>query len=322
MDFQTQEANMKSSTDRNKHAILKNLEKAFEYSPMCMLLAKSPEGDIFYANKAAQTFLEQGMDELIKINNSNYHEKWSVQKHSGEQLTPSQFPLPHSMQSGEVVSNEMLHIKLRNNRHKWSLANSSPIYDEHQKIIANMLLWADITEQKTIEKDLLRKADFDHLTGIYSRQKIVALAERKLQRKAIDNETQCFVLIDLDKFKNINDAYGHPIGDDVLVKFVRLISDNIRPDDLFGRYGGEEFLIVTQHSASAGCFEFAEKLRALIENTPIETEIGNINLTISASIVSVDCAKKEPFKTLIKRLDKALYTAKRDGRNRVHRALP
>lgn len=122
--------------------------------------------------------------------------------------------------------------------------------------------------------------------------------------------------IDIDHFKVINDTHGHPAGDEVLKDLVRKCLATLRTTDVFGRVGGEEFLAaLTQTSTLAGQ-RTAERLRLIIENSPVEVPDASISYTISIGMTSL-LTEDASIETLLKRADEALYKAKNNGRNRV-----
>src|SRR5205814_2239089 len=124
-------------------------------------------------------------------------------------------------------------------------------------------------------------------------------------------------MIDIDFFKKVNDTYGHAVGDEVLKVIARLFKDSVRSTDLVARYGGEEFAVMMPETDLADAMAFAEKIRALIEGAPIDTQAGQIKATISLGVASVPRSKIHTAKDLIVAADKALYRAKKGGRNQV-----
>jgi len=124
-------------------------------------------------------------------------------------------------------------------------------------------------------------------------------------------------MIDIDFFKKINDTYGHAVGDDVLKRTAELFRDSVRSTDLVARYGGEEFAVMMPETPLDDGVTFAEKIRRLIEETPMQTQAGPLNITVSLGVASVPHTRIHSTKDLIVSADKALYRAKRNGRNQV-----
>lgn len=158
-------------------------------------------------------------------------------------------------------------------------------------------------------------AELDELTGAYNRRCIMRMLEDEIAR-AKRLKTPCSVaLIDLDFFKRINDAQGHPTGDEVLRTFAIGVFANIRTIDKFGRYGGEEFLLLlpdTPHDAAA---RMLDRLRIIISDVDWTAFSLDMAVTISAGVATLNV--DETPDALLARADKALYAAKRDGRNRI-----
>jgi two-component system cell cycle response regulator len=124
-------------------------------------------------------------------------------------------------------------------------------------------------------------------------------------------------MIDIDFFKKFNDTYGHAVGDDVLKQAADLYRHSVRSTDLVARYGGEEFAVMMPETALDDGIAFAEKIRNMIETTPLDTQAGPLNVTVSLGVASVPHSRIHSAKELIVAADKALYRAKRNGRNQV-----
>jgi diguanylate cyclase (GGDEF)-like protein len=124
------------------------------------------------------------------------------------------------------------------------------------------------------------------------------------------------MMIDVDFFKMINDQYGHPVGDDVLIQIVSLIQTELRDSDILGRYGGEEFVVFLPHSNSQDSCEVAERIRLAVANAPFDAGDETLAVTISIGIKMMD-ESAQNMDTLVSCADKALYAAKQAGRNQV-----
>ena len=159
---------------------------------------------------------------------------------------------------------------------------------------------------------LERAATTDELTGIYNRHYFEIKVTELMDAADNDNSSLSLIMFDLDHFKRINDTYGHPIGDQILIKTTDICKKNLRTSDLFARFGGEEFVIVLRNSTVLAALRVAEKLRAAIYNSNPEM-VGRY----SCSFGVAERAKSESFTNWYKRADKSLYHAKSSGRNRV-----
>ena len=193
-----------------------------------------------------------------------------------------------------------------------------PIMDTQGKLKNVVCQWVDISELKNAEKKLREMVEFDVLTQVYSRQHLLGLAKRMFVRIQQDRTSLLCMMFDIDRFKSINDKYGHKAGDIALIAFSEVVSKNLRSSDIFGRVGGEEFLaIVPEISLEAGQ-KLAERIRIEVEKTSITVGADCINMTVSIGISTYKTNKNfATFDELIELSDKALYAAKNSGRNRV-----
>lgn len=171
----------------------------------------------------------------------------------------------------------------------------------------------------TVE-DSLRLAMIDPLTGIYNRRYAIPRLAGIAQQAASEGAGFAVIMVDLDHFKDVNDAHGHAAGDAVLAEVGRRLSHNLRMRDLLARYGGEEFLIALPQTSRAEAEEVAERLRHLIGNRPIRLASGEeLTVTASLGVALVSCAEAAAgdIAAMIERADRALLAAKTGGRNMV-----
>ena len=168
-----------------------------------------------------------------------------------------------------------------------------------------------------IESDMLKKkAYYDYLTGIANRRSVDTWLKNEVNRCHQTNHIISVIYFDIDYFKQVNDEYGHDIGDHVLKEFSSLVKSTIRPSDLFGRWGGEEFIIISTNQSLTGATQFAERLRKTIESHSFRYVD---HVTSSFGVASYE--PNDVPKTIINRADQALYRAKNNGRNKVEVAL-
>lgn len=158
-------------------------------------------------------------------------------------------------------------------------------------------------------------ASTDYLTGIANRRHFKEIAQRELGRLAANNSKASLIIFDLDHFKQINDRFGHEAGDKVLCCVVRAVQETVRPMDLLGRFGGEEFLILLPEAERVTALEIAERIRKKVERLRCEHHGTRSRITISLGVAPWHGA--ESLDELIRHADKALYRAKEKGRNRV-----
>jgi diguanylate cyclase (GGDEF)-like protein len=169
------------------------------------------------------------------------------------------------------------------------------------------------------QEALQYEAAHDRLTGLWNRGAVMDMLRRETQRHQRTGSHLGVVMVDVDHFKQINDTYGHLVGDGVLQEVARRLASFVRAYDFVGRYGGEEFLAVMPSCSPSDLVNGAERLRCGIADKPIETSAGPIQCTISLGVASAPVGDRESseLEALLRVSDEALYLAKRNGRNRV-----
>ena len=172
----------------------------------------------------------------------------------------------------------------------------------------------DITLQKSLETTLKEQASTDPLTGLYNCRQFETLAERGIRQAIEDNASYTLLMIDIDKFKNVNDTYGHDVGDIVLKKLAQTMKDTFRKTDILARYGGEEFIVFLSMTSPQKAFIAAEHIRKAVEKLKIKNEESLIPITVSIGVS--DCQSTN-LEFLIKQADEALYHSKENGRNQT-----
>lgn len=165
---------------------------------------------------------------------------------------------------------------------------------------------------KELNRELETMATTDTLTGIFNRLKFNAILETEVQRYIRYAHNLSIILFDLDLFKNVNDEYGHDVGDLVLIAIARLVKETIRTSDVFARWGGEEFIILLPETTLKQACLVAEKVRQTIESNEFE-EVKGVTCSFGVS----QFRSGDVIKDFFKRCDDALYEAKKHGRNKV-----
>lgn len=162
-----------------------------------------------------------------------------------------------------------------------------------------------------------RLATTDPLTGISNRRALMNAGEREFDRQSRYQNRLSVLMIDIDRFKNINDTLGHPTGDKVIRCVAEIMMSSVRTQDVVGRVGGEEFVVLLPETDLEGATVIAERLRSTAENTDVPDENGKVvKFTISIGVATNGC-EDDSFEHLLGRADKGLYAAKESGRNRV-----
>jgi len=227
----------------------------------------------------------------------------------------------------------------------------TPIYSENGAYVGRIVTLQDVTEWRRLvhelhdrNEDLMQRnaeltimqeelslanrklellATTDPLTGCYNRRYLFQMLEYQIAVEQRYHVPFSLLLFDVDHFKQINDTYGHHIGDEVLRHTASLIRGRLRESDIFARYGGEEFTIYLPHTEKKDAVKLAEQLRNIVESQVVHTDRGDIRITISMGLISVDgdgyddVNPKQFLIEVMRKADAALYQAKDEGRNRV-----
>ena len=182
--------------------------------------------------------------------------------------------------------------------------------------LRNIELENEIKERKRVEKELQRLAITDELTSLFNRRYFFEKANYELKRAHRSNNHLTIVMIDVDKFKQINDTYGHTAGDQALVRCGKIFKENLREIDLVSRFGGDEFTILLPDTDCSRAIEIMERIRTKL-SSPVD--IGRISLILKIS-VGISCLNRQQRDTLdllLERADQALYRAKSTGRDKI-----
>ncbi|OKP85355.1 hypothetical protein A3844_16330 [Paenibacillus helianthi] len=194
---------------------------------------------------------------------------------------------------------------------------SSPVQKHDGHLVGRMIMLIDVTERTLLQEKLLQLATTDSLTGIYNRMHFMELSRQLLEEASLNLTPVSVILLDIDFFKSINDRYGHHYGDMALQHIVAVCSKHLREGDIFGRYGGEEFVLCLPGTPLKQAALLSEAIREDIERSSVYTISGSIHVTASFGVVD-SSSKNLSLEELLSEADHALYTSKRNGRNAVH----
>jgi diguanylate cyclase (GGDEF)-like protein/PAS domain S-box-containing protein len=181
-------------------------------------------------------------------------------------------------------------------------------------------LFSDVTAELRMAANLRRMAETDPLTGAANRRSLESEFARIVKMPSVQDRAFAVLMIDVDHFKQINDTFGHSVGDDVLREVAARCRTALRENDLFARFGGEEFVAVLVAPQAAELTAIAERVRRSIADPAISSGPLSIPLTVSVGVASglrQDASPESFLAALIAQADSALYTAKQSGRNRV-----
>lgn len=194
----------------------------------------------------------------------------------------------------------------------------SPIRDDSGKIIGAAELFNDSSPKVAMMermKECEELALMDSLTRMANRRYIEISIEKRISEIRRYGWPTGILFIDIDHFKNINDTYGHDVGDEVLKAVVNTLVSNCRPFDVFGRWGGEEFVGIIRNVNGDNLYNLADKLRILVANTRVTAGEHTVHVTISVGATLL--TSEDTIESIIKRADRLMYASKEEGRNKV-----
>ena len=207
----------------------------------------------------------------------------------------------------KLVDTNVLEIHLLST----SLLNMSTSIDEYQTNLETKVKERTLELYK-INEELKLLSVTDKLTGLYNRMKLDVVIEEEVNRANRYDQKFGLIIIDIDFFKSVNDTYGHQVGDTVLVEFASILKESVRKTDIVGRWGGEEFIVISIESSLESTLKLANKIRENIEQFQF-----SIVKHKTASFGVSSYKRNEKIEETINRADKALYLAKESGRNQV-----
>ncbi len=171
---------------------------------------------------------------------------------------------------------------------------------------------------QSFQEELKLLASTDPLTKLYNRRYFIETTEHLLNIAKREPTEFALIMLDIDKFKNINDSYGHQVGDNVIIQLANILIGNQRKSDIICRYGGEEFVILLVDTSIEGAEKIAEKIRESAESDSLTINSSEeLSYTVSLGVAQVNLLDENSIESALKRADDALYRAKESGRNRV-----
>ena len=216
-----------------------------------------------------------------------------------------------TISSGQIFRSTITNKKKDNNLY-YEETTITPILDDEGNIRNYVSTSQDITQRVIMEEKMKKLATRDSLTGIYNRYQTNEEIDSQIIRIKRYSGSFALLMFDIDHFKLVNDTYGHDVGDYILQELSKTILNNIRESDKFGRWGGEEFMLILPETNKEEAIKLAEKLRNAIASY-IFKDVSKVTVSVGVTTFNADDTKEE----LIKRVDNALYKAKEDGRNRI-----
>lgn len=231
------------------------------------------------------------------------------------------FPLPQGSLMGEAVRSllaegrgqaEVIFSSEQNGMHEYQI-QVYPILDAVAKEEGKTVLIRDITETRRLIRTLNQQATTDELTGVYNRRYLIELGETELAKARQISMPFTVVLMDLDRFKQINDRFGHAVGDRALQEVARCFKAGVRSSDIVGRYGGDEFALILFGATEEQARQVLERLQNCMERLGLQEQGEPLHISVSFGGVTCNGRCYAPLDELLRRADCALYRAKEQG---------
>ncbi len=267
-------------------------------------------GDIIWWNTAAEKMFGYHSSEVI----GKYVHDVLPAPDLREKANES-FALFKDRGTGPLIGKSLLVRGIRKNGDEFHVQFSPNTVEINGELYVFAFL-RDMSDLVSLQEKLKRQATVDELTGILNRRGFFQQAEVAYNMSFRHKEPLILLMMDIDFFKGINDQYGHHAGDIALQKFVDNISKIIRTEDIFGRVGGEEFVLALIKTPIDVASQLAERIRLATEELTITVSSSSFSLTVSIGITAIE-GGDESLQDMQNRCDKALYKAKKTGRNRV-----
>jgi len=287
---------------------LQKFTKIFKNNPALMALCNMDDKKFVDVNTSFLNKLGYSYNEVIGKTSSDLKLFPDPEKHekTADKLT----------QSGEIKNIE-LKVRCKDDSILYGIFSGEIIESQGKQYYLTVML--DATEKKLIEQQLEELSIRDSLTNIYNRRYIFNVLENYLNKFINENQIFSITILDIDFFKEINDTHGHVIGDYVLIEFTKLISKFLAPNQILGRYGGEEFIIISLNEYKNTTATQINNILNEINKTTFDINNVKINLSFSAGISDTLFFEKDniTIQKIINISDERLYKAKRTGRNKV-----
>ena len=286
--------------------------RAFFKNSIDAMFLSSPDGTIFSANPEACRIFEMSEQEICSVGRSGLveqdmllHDALAERQRtgkfrgelSGKRKDGTRFPIEVST---SVFKNK--------GRHEWM----------------SSLVVRDITEQKRVQEELRETNKLlnvlsvtDPLTHLYNRRYLMESLDREMKRMKRTNGHLTLLLFDVDHFKIVNDVFGHPQGDVVLLAIAKIAQELLRCNDIAARYGGEEFVLLLPETPLSGGVVVGERLRESVQAISFGPPMENLSVTVSVGVATFPSSSVDGVDSLFYMADQALYRAKKGGRNRV-----
>lgn len=282
--------------------------KAFNNSGVSMFISRFEDGEILEVNDKFIDFFGYEKSEVIGKTTLDI-------KMTKEYETRDLFK--ELIQTDQKIVDFEIEYIDKHKQIRTGLTNIVPVRINGEECLLTSII--DISERIKNEKEIIELSTRDYLTNVYNRRFIYEVLEEIIQDSKREKAVFSLAIIDIDNFKSINDQYGHQVGDDVLIEFSKVIRESLRSNDILGRYGGEEFIIIVNHADIDKSYTVLERILENIRDTIFTQNEEQIELTFSAGLSSSQELSQEDLTIdgLVELADKRMYRAKNKGKNQI-----
>lgn len=273
--------------------------------------------DIFFAGEVAEKArnLQQDLIDRYSLSSDQARDLLDETAEASREILDS-----FELDPGEIRPYSALLQEANESLSKLHLSAEQVLLEMHEAKQRSDQLTEELKSANTRLKELVYR---DGLTGLYNHRYFQESLSNELSRAIRYQSSFSLILFDVDHFKKVNDTYGHPAGDQVLMNISKAVSSAVRPSDIVARHGGEEFAVILPETSAAGAKVFAARLRRCVEGIATQVDGQLIYVTISAGTTTFTVETHDTDKnTLIEIADQALYQAKQSGRNQVVALTP
>ena len=270
-------------------------------------------GNIMFMNPVAEQLSGHKLDE---VRGRPLVEIMPLVCESSNSVLPH--PIGTCLQRNEIIDVETDCVLLQKDGAHIAVTNTAaPIQDNNKQLLGGIMVFHDVSEARSLQQELTYQASHDHLTGLYNRREFDQELKLALLHAKRDNHEHALCYLDLDQFKVVNDTCGHAAGDLLLQKLSDKLKSSLRKSDIFARLGGDEFALLLLHCDLKKAETIAENIHKQVNEFLFEWEGKVCQVGVSIGVTALSAEFKDANE-LLAATDIACYTAKEEGRNRVH----
>jgi diguanylate cyclase (GGDEF)-like protein/PAS domain S-box-containing protein len=271
------------------------------------------DGRILHCNQAATAILGRSSSQLI--GRTPLELELGAVGDDGMPLSLDFYPSAEARRSGKPVRERTIGIDHANGRLRWLSVSAAPMGPEARPA-AVVLTFRDVTERRDYEAELHRLAEVDELTGLPNRRAFLAVLADHLASRRREDSRGALLVLDLDRFKELNDTLGHAVGDRVLVHAARAMEDRLRTTDYLGRLAGDEFAVLLPRATEEQAVQVAQALGERLREEALPTARGVSQVSASIGVVPLSGPAGASVDRALQCADDAMYAAKAAGRDR------